>query len=207
MHLLKLSSQLVAALAFCVCASATPLRGDRVLEKRATVVKPKVFIIDLFGPEGDIWYGIPEFNLLAQNISVVGLSPLFPEVHCTKDGAVCQVITGESEINAAASITSLVKSPQFDLTATYFLIAGIAGVNPKVGTLGSVAFAKYTIQIALEYEFDAREVGRVCVYCSCGCPDSILTKCHRYQPTSVLATCLWVLLHHPSIHKCAYHSR
>jgi purine nucleoside permease len=56
----------------------------------------------------------------------------------------------------------LVKSPKFDLTKTYFLIAGIAGVNPKVATLGSVAFAKYAIQIALQYEFDAREVCRVC---------------------------------------------
>ena len=63
-----------------------------------------------------------------------------------------------TEINAATTISSLVKSPKFDLTTTYFFIAGIAGVNPKVATLGSVAFAKYAIQVALEYEFDAREV-------------------------------------------------
>jgi purine nucleoside permease len=161
MQLPKLCSQLVTALVFFACASATPLPGDGVLEKRAAVIKPKVFIIDMFGPDGDIWYGIPEFNLLAQNISVIGLSPLYPEVHCTKDGSVCQVVTGESEINAATSITSLVKSPKFDLTKTYFMIAGIAGVNPKVGTLGSVAFAKYAVQVALEYEFDAREVCRI----------------------------------------------
>src|SRR3954451_18320023 len=86
-------------------------------------------------------------------------SPLYPEVHCTKDGSVCQVITGESEINAVTTITSLVKSPKFDLTTTYFFIAGISGVNPKVATLGSVTFAKYAVQVALEYEFDAREVG------------------------------------------------
>jgi purine nucleoside permease len=116
----------------------------------------------MFEPEADVWHGIPEFNLLARNISVIGLSPLFPTVHCTEDGSVCQVITGESEINAATSIASLVMSPKFDLTKTYFLIAGIAGVNPKVATLGSVAFAKYAIQIALQYEFDAREVCRVC---------------------------------------------
>lgn len=43
-------------------------------------------------------------------------------------------------------------SPQFDLTDTYFLIAGIAGVNPACGTLGSVAFAQYGVQVGLEYE-------------------------------------------------------
>jgi purine nucleoside permease len=158
MHFRNIFSHLAAALAFFACASASPLPGHHLLAKRAAVIKPKVFIIDMFGPEGDVWHGIPEFNLLARNISVIGLSPLYPEVHCTKDGSVCQVITGESEINAATTITSLVKSPKFDLTTTYFMIAGIAGVNPKVATLGSVAFAKYAVQIALEYEFDAREV-------------------------------------------------
>jgi purine nucleoside permease len=38
------------------------------------------------------------------------------------------------------------------------LIAGIAGINPKCGTLGDVAFCKYAVQAALQYEFDAREI-------------------------------------------------
>ncbi len=62
------------------------------------------------------------------------------------------------EINAATSMTALTFSPLFNLTHTYFLIAGIAGVNPKVATLGSVTFAKYAVQVALQYEFDAREI-------------------------------------------------
>lgn len=62
------------------------------------------------------------------------------------------------EINAASSVTALVLSPHFDLTTTYFFIAGIAGVNPKVATLGSATFARYAIQVALQYEFDAREI-------------------------------------------------
>lgn len=66
--------------------------------------------------------------------------------------------TGESEINAAVTISSLIASDKFDLRDTYFLIAGIAGINPKHGTLGDVAFSKYAIQVALQYEFDAREI-------------------------------------------------
>lgn len=46
---------------------------------------------------------------------------------------------------------------RFNLTSTYFLVAGIAGVNPEVATLGSVTFARYAVQVALQYEFDARE--------------------------------------------------
>jgi len=97
-------------------------------------------------------------DLLAVNISAPGLSMLFPHIHCVPDYSVCQVTTGESEINAAATITAVVLSDRFDFTKTYFLVGGIAGVNPKLGTLGSVALARYAVQVALQYEFDAREM-------------------------------------------------
>lgn len=38
------------------------------------------------------------------------------------------------------------------------MIAGIAGVNPKVGTLGAVTFAKYAVEVGQQYEIDAREI-------------------------------------------------
>jgi purine nucleoside permease len=115
-----------------------------------------------FDPEGGIWYEkMPSSglgDLLAVNITVPGLSMLYPQVHCLADHSVCQITTGESEINAASSITALVFSGIFDLRKTYFMIGGIAGVNPKLATLGSVALAKYAVQVALQYEFDAREM-------------------------------------------------
>lgn len=55
-------------------------------------------------------------------------------------------------------MSALVYSGKFDLTSTYFFIAGIAGINPEVGTLASVTFARYAVQVALQYEFDAREI-------------------------------------------------
>ncbi len=83
---------------------------------------------------------------------------LYAQVHCTADHSICQITTGEAEINAAASITALVVSDKFDLRTTYFMIAGIAGINPKLGTLGSVALSRFAVQVALQYEFDAREM-------------------------------------------------
>ncbi|KAK0703154.1 purine nucleoside permease [Lasiosphaeria miniovina] len=94
----------------------------------------------------------------ALNITVPGLSVLYPNVYCVADHRICQVITGESEINAATTITALVLSGKFNLESTYFLISGIAGVNPKQSTLGGVALAKYAVQVALQYEFDSREI-------------------------------------------------
>lgn len=83
---------------------------------------------------------------------------LYPQVHCTQDGRVCQLTVGEGEINSAATAMALVLAGLFDLRRTYFLLAGIAGVNPRHATLGSVALARYSVQVALQYEIDSRSL-------------------------------------------------
>lgn len=52
----------------------------------------------------------------------------------------------------------MLSSDRFDFSKTHFLIAGIGGINPSVGTLGSVILAHYAIQVDLQYEIDAREI-------------------------------------------------
>lgn len=49
-------------------------------------------------------------------------------------------------------------SPLFHLTKTYFLVAGISGISPKVGTIGGVTFARFAVQVGLQFEIDAREI-------------------------------------------------
>ena len=96
--------------------------------------------------------------ILGQNLTVPGFSPLYPQAHCTTSGEVCQLTTGEGEINAASTISALIYSNKFVLTKTYFLIAGIAGINPHLATTGSVTFAQYAVQLDLQYEFSASQV-------------------------------------------------
>jgi purine nucleoside permease len=62
------------------------------------------------------------------------------------------------EINAASTISALVYSSGFDLTKSYFLVAGIAGINPYFGTTGSVTFSAYVVQVDLQYEFSASQI-------------------------------------------------
>ena len=112
----------------------------------------KVMIVSMFGPEGDDWLSKRE---MTQTVAVPGLSPDYPAVHCGAD-AVCHVTTGMGYANAAASIAALVYSNQFDLRHTYWLIAGVAGMNPHQGTLGSVAWARYLVDGGLQWELDAR---------------------------------------------------
>lgn len=90
---LALSSLLASVSASIVAKPAVVVRD---VQGRAVeyVVKPKVMIINMFAPEAEIWYGIPEFDILAVNITLPGASPLFPHVHCTADGDICQVVSG-----------------------------------------------------------------------------------------------------------------
>ncbi|KAL5606396.1 hypothetical protein BROUX41_002813 [Berkeleyomyces rouxiae] len=125
-------------------------------------IAPKVLIFSLFPSEADIWYQCWNSSgfgsLEAVQVSAPGLCMLYPNVHCTVDHSVCQVTTGMGEINAAATAMALGLSQKFDLKSTYILVSGIAGVNPKRGTLGSVGLAKYAVQVALQYELDSREI-------------------------------------------------
>ncbi|KAF2171728.1 hypothetical protein M409DRAFT_17964 [Zasmidium cellare ATCC 36951] len=112
----------------------------------------------MFDSEEDAWCNIPDFNILDQNLTIPGFSPLFPDAHCTVDGSVCQMTTGQGEINAAASMTALWMSDCFHLRSTYFLIAGVGGVNPHIAATGSVTFARYAVQFDLQYEFAQSQV-------------------------------------------------
>lgn len=69
----------------------------------------------MFSPE-DVWTTPLG---LTNNLDLAGLSPLFPNVNCSPDGQICHMITGEGEINAAVSMTSVVLSDRLDLTQTY----------------------------------------------------------------------------------------
>ncbi|MDR5734211.1 purine nucleoside permease [Caballeronia sp. LZ025] len=113
----------------------------------------KVMIISMFGPEGQVWLD----NLGPwQPVKVPGLSPDYPNVNCNRDD-VCVMTTGMGHTNAAASIMALGFSDQFDLRHTYFLVAGIAGIDPARGTVGSAAWAKYLVDFGIQWELDARE--------------------------------------------------
>ena len=128
--------------------------GLATLCSASSVVAPKVLVITMFEPEREAWLSkMP----LTRNITVGGLSPLYPHVSCDHDAEVCLITTGEGEINAASTVSALMSSLRFDLRSTYILVNGIAGVNPDVATMGSVGFARFAVQVGLQYSIDARE--------------------------------------------------
>jgi purine nucleoside permease len=72
------------------------------------------------------------------------------------DTGVIGVVSGTTG-RAGNQIMALVLSGQFDFSKTYWLLNGIAGVNPKVASLGSAAWARHVIDGDVAYEFDAKD--------------------------------------------------
>lgn len=148
---LRASAVLLTALLLSSLSGATEAVGTPAPGAPLAV---KVLVINLFGLEAVPWI---EALKPTEDIALPGLSSDYPVVKCNAD-AVCQMTTGMGHANAAASVMAVLLSGRFDLRRTYFLIAGIAGIDPAQGTLGSVAWAHYLVDAGIAHEIDAREI-------------------------------------------------
>jgi purine nucleoside permease len=73
-----------------------------------------------------------------------------------KDHTILGVVSGTTLVNSTASMMALGLDPRFDLTHAYVLINGIAGVDPKIASMGSAAWAKFVVNDVAR-EIDPRE--------------------------------------------------
>ncbi|KAJ8133541.1 hypothetical protein O1611_g80 [Lasiodiplodia mahajangana] len=113
-------------------------------------IAPRLLIVTMLSEDSSIKF--------VESVSIPGLSHGYETVYCNIDRTVCLMVTGIALINAALALTALTSSPLFDLSKTYFMLSGIGGVNPKKATIGSVAVAKYAVQVDLQLEYDARQI-------------------------------------------------
>lgn len=74
----------------------------------------------------------------------------------SKDGVL--VINTGMFGRARTSLAALIADPRFDLTKAYWLMAGIAGVDPKTGSIGSAAWSDWVVDGDPIYEIDDREI-------------------------------------------------
>jgi purine nucleoside permease len=70
---------------------------------------------------------------------------------------VLATVTGMATARAAASIMALGLDPRFDLSHAYWIVAGTAGVDPKVASAGSVAWSRWVVDGDLAQELDPRD--------------------------------------------------
>jgi purine nucleoside permease len=127
----------------------------------ADIIRPKVVIVAMFELGADTGDAPGEFQYWVEREKLDRVLPLPAAYHAVRtnaDGTVIGIVTGVGNPNAAASIMALGLDPRFDLSRSYWLIAGIAGLDPADASVGSAVWADYAVEGDLGHEIDAREI-------------------------------------------------
>jgi purine nucleoside permease len=124
----------------------------------AELIRPKVIVVATFEEGADTGDNPGEFQFWAERERLSGsiiVPGLDHPVLFNEDG-VYGVVSGTT-VRASNQIMALGLDPRFDLTRSYWLVNGIAGVNPEVASEGSAAWARHVIDGDIAYEIDTRE--------------------------------------------------
>lgn len=80
------------------------------------------------------------------------------DLHYDARRGILVISLGMGTNRAATSTMTLGLDPRFDLTKAYWLIAAIAGVNPKEASVGSAAWIGDLVDTDFGFEIDGREI-------------------------------------------------
>ncbi|MBI3886925.1 MAG: purine nucleoside permease [Opitutae bacterium] len=127
----------------------------------AEIIRPKVVVVAMFELGQDTGDRPGEFQLWVEREKLTRVLPLpaaYHDVRANADGSIIGIVTGVGNTNAAASVMALGLDPRFDLSKSYWVVAGIAGVDPSAASVGSAVWADYVVEGDLGHEIDAREI-------------------------------------------------
>jgi purine nucleoside permease len=139
-----------------LCGVLTP--GQTAAPQKPLQVK--VVVIAAFERGEDTGDAPGEFQLWVEREHLDRVLPLaggYHHLRMNKDG-VLGMVTGVGTARAAASVMALGLDPRFDLTKTYWLVAGIGGGDPADVSLGTAVWADHVIDGDLAFEIDARQI-------------------------------------------------
>lgn len=124
-------------------------------------MKVKVVVVSMFEIGNDEGDAPGEFQLWKARQKLTTQYPLphgFHDIYANPDTGVIGMVTGMGIARASAAIMALGLDPRFDLSQAYWLVAGIAGVDPADNTIGSAIWTDYVVDGDLAHQIDAREI-------------------------------------------------
>lgn len=130
------------------------------LRRRLAPVAVKVVVVTMFERGADTGDTPGEFQYWVEREHLDRVLPLpygYHDLRMNDDG-VLGMVTGVGTAKSAAAVMAVGLDPRFDLSKAYWLVAGIAGIDPADGSLGSAAWAEYVVDGDLGHEIDAREI-------------------------------------------------
>lgn len=124
----------------------------------AAPLEVRVVVVTAFEIGEDTGDKAGEFQAWAQTMPRTLPFPAgFRDLRYDPDRKVLLLSTSMGTNRAAVSTMALGLDPRFDLTRAYWLVAAIAGVNPKAGSVGSAAWIGAVIDSDFGYMIDPRE--------------------------------------------------
>ncbi|WP_231627578.1 purine nucleoside permease [Novosphingobium sp. AAP1] len=127
----------------------------------AAKIPVKVVIVTMFEVGQDTGDAPGEFQFWRERRKLDVRIP-FPQSHhdlyYNPDSQILGIVTGMGSIRSATATLALGLDQRFDLSHAYWLVAGIAGVDPHQATIGSAVWAHYLVDGDLAHEIDAREI-------------------------------------------------
>ena len=144
--------KLMMALAFLTTAVAV---------NAAEKIPVKVVIVAMFDSGAATASGAGEFNRWVSRTPLdekLDFDLTGQELRINREKGVLGVVTGIGTIKATSTIMALGLDERFDLSKAYWLIAGIAGIDPADGSIGSAAWAEWIVDGDLAHHIDAREM-------------------------------------------------
>jgi purine nucleoside permease len=124
-------------------------------------IEIKVVVINMFEIGADTGDAPGEYQYWVEREHLDTILP-FPQAYhdlrLNEKTGVLGVLTGVGTARAAATIMALGLDPRFDLTHAYFLVAGIGGIDPQMGSLASAVWSDSIVDGDLAHEIDAREI-------------------------------------------------
>ncbi len=123
-------------------------------------VQVRVVLVTMFEIGADSGDQAAEFQLWNERRDLDEVYPFggYHDLHYDPDSGLLAMVTGIGTAKAAASVMMLGMDPRFDLDQAYWLVAGIAGVDPEDASIGSAAWAEYLVDGDLAHEIDPREM-------------------------------------------------
>jgi purine nucleoside permease len=123
-------------------------------------IEVKVVVVTMFEIGADTGDTAGEFQLWRERQKLDERLPFahHHDLYLNRETGVLGMVTGMGTANSATAVMALGLDPRFDLSKSYWLIAGIAGVDPADASIGSAAWAEYLVDGDLAHEIDAREI-------------------------------------------------
>ena len=140
-------------LATIPCA-ATQCHAQRPIEIKVVVINMFEVGADTGDAPGEHQYWVEREHL----DTVLPFPQAYHDLRLNEKTGVLGVVTGVGTARAASTIMALGLDPRFDLTHAYFLVAGIGGIDPLIGSLASAVWSDYIVDGDLAHEIDAREI-------------------------------------------------